>query len=279
MNHTNVFSRCNPAVPKSAPTAQPKTGTRRKPRRISRTLAAAGLAALAAFATLTANAQIVIQPLQDGDPLSNGLPQSRDTKIYGSVPMGNFSSNLNISSPDIGAYFLALLQFDLSQLGAVNANDITSAFVTLYVSGLGPTSGSPSAIGGDVTLSEILNPWRETTDEPGAHPLATYDAFFGADPTLAFGSAVATQTITGAGSYTWDVTDTVKSWVDGSLANNGLFIQLATAGGDIGIADVDSAPGVSGSAPKLTVVPEPGSALLLGSAALLLGSIRRRRAH
>jgi hypothetical protein len=229
-------------------------------RRALRPVAAASVALAA-----SAQAQFTIQPLTEAT--------SRDTKIYGSVPTSNFSSNLNIVSLDVGAHFLSLVQFDLSAL-PFPSSEITQAFITLYVTGLG-ASGGPAA-GGDVTLSPILDDWRETAADPGPAPLATYDAFFGTTPTLDLGSVAATQTIAGVGFVDWDLTSLVQSWAADPSSNHGVLIQLATGGGDIGIADVDSTPGVAGSAPKLTVVPEPGTAAaLLGGAGVLLA--RRRR--
>jgi hypothetical protein len=232
--------------------------------------AAAGFLASAT----TGSAQFVIQPLTEAT--------SKDTKIYSGVPDGNFSSTFNITSSDIGAHFLALVQFDLSQLGALNANDIVSATLRLYSSGIG-VSGGPVA-GGIVTISPILDAWRENSGDAGAAPLATYGAFFGTTdvdnnavaPTLHYGSAVASQTISAGGFYSWDITNTVKSWQSGSLANNGVLIQISTPGGDIGFADVDSSPGIPGSAPALTVVPEPNTAAALLGGAGLLFLLRRR---
>ncbi|MDB6172674.1 MAG: hypothetical protein JWL59_1985 [Chthoniobacteraceae bacterium] len=230
--------------------------------------------AACAFAVLltaaSASAQIRIQPISEAT--------SNDAKIYSSVPTSNFASNLNVTSLDTGAHFLALVQFDLSQLGALNADAIVSATFTLYCTGLG-VSGA-GAVGGDVTVSPILNAWKENTDDiaPAGAPLATYDAFFGTTPTISFGPSVASQNVTGAGFYSWDITSTVKAWQSGSLPNNGLFIQLSSAGGDIGFADVDSNLTIAGSAPSLTVVPEPATASLLLGAGLFLISRRRRTA-
>lgn len=209
------------------------------------------------------SAQLVFQPLSEAT--------SKDTKIYSSVPTSNFSSNLSITSPNIGAHFLSLLQFDLSQYGIIPVNQITSAYLTLSVYQIGPNGG----IGGDVTVSPILSGWKENAGDAGGDPLATYDAFFGTIPTITFGAPVATTTVNGVGLYTWDITNTVKAWVSGAQANNGVLIQIATPNGDIGINDVDS--GGTAGAPSLTVVPEPGSVSILGGIGLLFLMRRRHR--
>ncbi|MDB6152378.1 MAG: hypothetical protein JWL90_831 [Chthoniobacteraceae bacterium] len=230
--------------------------------------------AACAFAVLltaaSAAAQIIIQPTTEA--------ASKDAKIYSSVPTSNFASNLNVTSLDTGAHFLSLVQFDLSQLGALNADAIVSATFTLYCSGVGVNGAA--ALGGNVTVSPILSAWKENADDttPAGAPLVTYNAFFGATPTISFGSSVASQNVTGAGFYSWDITSTVKAWQSGSLPNNGLFIQLSSTGGDIGFADVDSNPTVAGSAPSLAIVPEPAAASLLFGTGLFLISRRRRTA-
>ncbi len=229
------------------------------------------LAASLALSAASASAQLsfTIQPLTE--------TTSKDAKIYSSVPTSNFTSNLNVTSADIGAHFLSLVQFDLSSLGAINANDITSATFTLYSTGIG-ASGGPVA-GGDVTISPLLDAWRENSTDAGDAPLATYDAFFGGAPTIHYGNSIATQTVTTTGFVTWDITGLVKSWVNGSQANDGVLVQLATSGGDVGFADVDSSPGIAGSAPALTVhaVPEP-SVVTLGVVGVVGLLSRRRRA-
>lgn len=275
MHYTNIASRSQlPRAAAAAPAATTfsietdRRGTHLRVRKIATLVRRALRPAVAAVLCGTvAEAALVIQPLTEAT--------SKETKIYGSVPGSNFSSNLNIVSPDVGAHFLSLVQFDLSSL---TATQVSSAILSLYATGLG-ISGGPAA-GGTVTITPILDDWRENAADPGAAPLATYDAFFGVAPTLSLGSPVASANVTGIGFVDWDITSLVQSWADGSLANYGVLIQLSSGGGDIGFADVDSAPAVAGSAPKLTIVPaavpEPGTVF----AGLACGSVllaRRRR--
>lgn len=204
---------------------------------------------------------------------------SKDAKIYGHVPSIPFSSDLSVTAPSLGAHFLSLVQFDLSQINAVNSEAIISAYLRLYSPGIGANGG----VGGIVTISPILTDWRETM-APGLAPVATYDAFFGYTdvddiyhpPTLFYGSPIASVEVTGAGFYEWDITTLVKSWYDNSVPNYGVLIQINTPNGDVGFADVDSAPGVPGSAPALVVVPEPSSSVAFLGGAGLLFLFRRR---
>ena len=235
-------------------------------RRGFRHLARVGAVCFAVLASLAEVRAQVIQPLTEAT--------SKDAKIYDTLPTLSLQSDLNIVSQDVGAHFLSLVQFDLSSV-LLTSLEITNATLTLYSTGLG-ISGGPVA-GGTVTISPILDDWRETTGSPGTAPLSTYSAFFGTTPTLHFGSAVASQNVTGAGFVDWDITNLVKSWKDGSQPNYGVIVQLSSNGGDIGFADVDSQPGIAGSSPKLTIVPEPGTALL-AFAGLGVMFFRRNRA-
>ena len=271
MNYDTYDCRLNLSAEQAAKLLRRKAA--KKPRRTARgenrVLAAirAVTATVALFlaGTVMAQAQFVIQPANEA--------ASKDTKIYASLPTGNFSSTLNIAGPETGANFLALVQIDLATL-PYSSGEITSAIFSLYCTGLGPTVGTPGVGAGEVTLSPILTNWRENGSDSGTAPLATYDNFFGASPTLSFGAAVATQNVTGEGYVNWDITNLVKEWVSGARPNYGVFIQTTNPLGDIGFADTDSPS--AGFGPKLTVVPEPSSAILAlaGGAACLL---RRRR--
>jgi len=266
MNYDTFDCRLSLSSTKAAKALRRKS-TKKKTRSGNRAFAAiravTTIGAAFVAATTMAQAQFVIQPLNEA--------ASKDTKIYISVPDSNFSSNLSIVSPDVGADFRSLLQFDLSSITIPSA-EITSATVTLYCSGLG-VSGGP-ANGGLVTLSPINTAWSESAADSNG---ATWNRFFGPTPTLSFDAPAASQTVTGAGFVTWDVTNLVKQWLSGTRANNGFIIQTAGTNMDIGFADTDSNPEVAGSAPRLSVVPEPGSVALIAAAGGTMCLARRRR--
>ncbi len=232
-------------------------------RRAVRPLAAGAMASVVLMTG--ARGAAIIQPLTEA--------ASKDAKIYANTPTMNFTSNLNITSE-----FSSVLQFDFSSVTQADLLAATSFTLTLYSTGVGPT-GVPGATGGNVTISPILNSWRENDADPGVAPLATYSAFFGATPTLGIGPVAATQNVTGAGFVTWDITALAQSWINGTLPNNGVIVRLADnlATGDIGFADVDSSPAIAGSSPALNVVPEPSSALALAAGLGVFLSSRRRR--
>ncbi len=275
MNYDNYDCRIRNAEPKVAKPDRRKAAAKSKPavRGGSRLLGALRMAATAGAALValmsSASAQITIQPVTEAF--------SRETKIYEHTPTMNFSSNIAVTSTDIGSNFVSLLQFDLSAVPYTSA-EITSATIKLYNFQLGFSSSGAIVNGGTVTMSPILDAWRETAGEAGAAPLATYDAFFGASPTLHFGPVAASTVVGDVGFYTWDITNLVKAWKDGSQPNNGVLIQLASPGGDIGFADVDS--NGAANAPSITVVPEPGSIFLglAGAGALFARRSRQGRA-
>jgi hypothetical protein len=232
-------------------------------RRAIRPLAAGAMASVALMTG--AQGAITIQPLTEA--------ASKDAKIYTNTPTSNFTSNLSITSE-----FSSVLQFDFSSVSQIDLLSATSFTLTLYSPGIG-ISGVPGATGGNVTLSPILNAWRENDADPGADPLATYNNFFGPAPTLGIGPVAATQTVTGAGFVTWDITALAQSWINGTLPNNGVIVRLANnlETGDIAFADVDSSPTVAGSSPALNVVPEPSSALAVAAGLGVFLSSRRRK--
>jgi hypothetical protein len=235
---------------------------------LRRTLRPLAATALASMALMTSVQAVLIQPLTEA--------VSKDIKIYANTPTMNFSSNLSITSS-----FISLVQFDLSSVSQMDLLNASSIKLTLYCTGIG-VSGTPTPVGGDVTIAPLLGGWRESASEPGADPVALYPVFFGPTATVGIGAVAATQTVTGAGFVSWDITALAKSWANGTLANNGVIVRLNNNPefGDIGFADVDSNPEVAGSAPALDVVPEPGSALALSAGlGVLLSSRRRRTMH
>lgn len=199
--------------------------------------------------------------------------ESKDTKIYISVPTSNFSSNLSVVSPDI-TDFRSLVQFDLSAIAGLGSADITTATLRLYSTGLN-TNAMSTATSVPVTVSPILSDWRENSTDPGTAPLATWNAFFGTTPTITAGAVAATQNVTGVGYFDWDITALVQSWKNGAQPNFGVLLQAVGPLGDVGIADTDT-PAFGPALIITSPIPEPsGALLLLGLCPLMLRRSKR----
>jgi hypothetical protein len=202
--------------------------------------------------TMSCSGQLVLQPNE---------ALSKDAKVYEFMGNMNFQSNLGVigigSSPHS---FKAAIQFDLAGI-PYDPEEITLATLEFYAS---TADGA-----GDVSLYPILAEWGETA--------VTFNTF----PTY---SATATDTvsITTAGQwYSFDVTDAVQDWHSGAIPNFGFAIIMDTATGNVAFLDAggrETAPADPTLAPRLTVVPEPGTALLglIGFAACAVRRIRQR---
>jgi hypothetical protein len=226
-----------------------------------------GISAVICALSATAHAQFILQP--------NEL-LSKDAKGYQFIPGLNFQSNLGVvndPSPSPNWHsFKSLIQFDLASVPYASG-EITLATLELYCSAVTPFTDensipiSGSGVG-NVSLYQVTAPWAENTVSWGTFP--TY-----------LSTAADTEFIDTAGQwYTFDVTEIVKSWTAGSEVNNGLAIVMDSVLGQVTFLDSDGGPGAPTLAPRLTVVPEPGTALLglIGLAACGTRRIRHRHA-
>jgi hypothetical protein len=222
-----------------------------------------GIGAAIIALSATCHAQFVLQP--------NEL-LSKDAKGYQFLPGFNFQSNLGVvndptPSPD-GHSFKSLIQFDLTAV-PYSSDEITLATLELYCFDIAPFTDEnsapiPGSGVGNVSLYQVTAPWAENTVGWGTFPTFV-------------STAVDTEFIGTEGQwYTFDVTEIVKSWTAGSEANNGLAIVMDSVLGQVTFFDGDGGPGDPTLAPRLTVVPEPGTAVL-GLVGLAACGVRRVR--
>jgi hypothetical protein len=166
------------------------------------------------------------------------------------------------------------LKFDLSGLTAVNAEDIESATLRLYLTDV-------AASGFGVNPSE-------------AYPVsANFNLVTGGDwskATITYGNAPAAGPlvggITGIDSVgVWvelDLTDVVQGWVSGDTANYGLRLTQPTNVRDntnTSVFAMFASDGAASNRPELVIntVPEPSVCLLLGGTGMFFLVARRRR--
>jgi hypothetical protein len=196
---------------------------------------------------------------------------SKDAKAYEFLSTMNFQSNLGVVGTNAGMHeFRSLIQFDLSSL-TVPANGITFATLELFCAAVTPfndTATPPQPIPGTglgiVSLHEVTSAWGETS--------VTWATF----PTFSLAAASSQLVDTAGRWYSFDVSDIVRDWATGATPNLGLAIQMDSPDGQVTLQGAGSF--AAGQAPRLTVVPEPGSAMLVlaGVGACMLRRRRRR---
>jgi hypothetical protein len=189
---------------------------------------------------------------------------SKDTFVYEFLPTFNFNGAPfgaflpagKTDTPADGHDTQSLLEFDLSSV-TLAAPQVTSATLELYAVdtaatgfGANPTPGAPVV----VNLFAVAGTWDEGTLMWNTLP-GTAGQFSSA-------------TITGINQpFTFDVTNLVKQWLDGTLPNHGMMLvadAAVPASSTFAAATFSSAAG--SVAPKLTIVPEPTGIALAGCA-------------
>ena len=219
-------------------------------------------AAVLACAEVAEAQNIVIQPLTEAD--------SKDARLYEFVQ--NSQTNLFLTDPSSGARFVSVLEFNLASL-QIQASDVASAYISLY--SIGVTVGGPAGpgpgVGGSVSVNPILESWDE-----GA---VRWSHFFVDPASLHLGATATTQVVPGTeGWVTFDVTNLVRSWLNGTQANNGVMFQADPGSGvNLAFYSAGAAGAPAGSSPSLTIVPvpEPGAAILAVTGAAFVLARRR----
>ncbi|MCC6680754.1 MAG: DNRLRE domain-containing protein [Phycisphaeraceae bacterium] len=220
----------------------------------------AAAAALTLWLVSAASAAITLQPDESA---------SADTFVY------SFLSTTNFNSGGYGAMIGAanaggshdvetLIRFD--NLPAIAAGDVIEARLYLY-SLTSAFSDSPAA-GSPLNVSAFVPDaaWDEAT--------VTWSTRPGVDATYNSGNAAATTTINAVNQwFNFELTDVVRDWLDGDLANRGLLLR-ADAISFVAPTFASSAVGSPNEALRpylwIDVAPEPTVAamMLVGLAAL-----------
>jgi len=212
-------------------------------------------------------------------------PPSQDTWAYpweADRNLGNHQE-LNVLE-DAGVWQMqSFVQFDVSAIPP--AQDVEHAELRLY------NHQTTWAGRADCTVAvfSITEPWIEgnggTDDDPPGElvwnnkpangPSALDEILFHGDGT---GSGASTS-ITPQEWRSWDVTEAVAAWHEGTAPNYGLLLTKGATGGDLHVhfRSKDYSGGEFAPMLVVTYVPEPASLSLLGLGAL--GLLRRRRSQ
>jgi hypothetical protein len=188
-----------------------------------------------------------------------------------SAPTPGFGSLLPAGATTTGHDTKSVLSFDLSSVG-LTGSQVQSASLNLFVVdtattgfGASPSPGSPITVNLaplSASFDESTATWNTIT-AGGAGPVETSLEISGINQTVSF-----------------NVTDLVKDWLDGSLANNGVLLTGdAPVGGSPNWVYAVFSSASGGVAPELVItpVPEPATLLLamVSAPALVFAAIRR----
>ena len=205
-------------------------------------------------------------------PGSGGLNPIQDASITSARPDNNFGGQTTFG---VNSVYHSLIQFNTSDIPSTAV--VNSAQLVLNRAGgtLSPT--------GSVEVRALTQSWSEGSQQDVACTNGVTWNDRDCNPTSSWsntggtinGTVYATSTML-AGTNTWDVTSLVQAWVDGSVSNNGMLLQV-TAGSETHtfnsressnppqlIIDYTDSGGSGGSGGGST--PAPGSDMAIWSA-------------
>ncbi len=220
----------------------------------------------------------------------NGYYGTTDTWIDYSNKTANYgsSSEMEVRMFNYEPRKSGLVKFNLA--GQLPSNPwlrITSATLSLYLWRIEEMSSSDYMYIGPYMIRDYKD-WVESQAtwyvfkgstywaQEGCEN-TTYDRYASPDSTICFYSTSSTGIY-----YNWNVTNSVKKWVEEGKPNNGWLIRGYAHDGGSETLVFGTKDGTLGARPVLTInytiIPEPTSIMALGMGMVtLLGAIRRRR--
>ena len=169
--------------------------------------------------------------------------------------------------PTINHFNFGVIEFEISGLSSAGGKFLhldLEVFRTTVTDENGPTGATEDLAAGNATLRLVaLGEDYRTGYAPASDKRGWYDTnLYGQD-------VIAAVTLTDAGVFSIDVTDTVNAWIADTNTNHG-FGLIVESGSPIELGATEG-----GNGAVLTNVPEPGAAAILGLGALFM--LRRRR--
>ncbi len=198
------------------------------------------------------------------------IPPSQDTALMLTNPTTNYGSAAGTTAGFYtapGQEERSLLQYDLSAYAGYTVNSATLYMYRYYKY----SSGTLSA-----DVHRVTVPWLEgeATWNSAKTGVTWSQAGGDYDPTVIANNVLPSTTINAW--FSWDITDLVQDWVDGTYDNEGLLVKQTSFAGYTYSAFYSKEYGSNASYIDLDAIPEPGTMLLLGTGSLLL--LRRKRA-
>jgi len=163
-------------------------------------------------------------------PLFAQAPPGADTFVTSTYPKTNFGPSITLA---VGQGTTGLLQFNLSGIPA--SATVTKASLRLYVDAV--------ATSGKFDVYNITSNWSENAVNYNNRPT--------------IGSSVSVNGPVTVGSSSWnqflliDITPEVQGWLNGTIPNNGLAIQLVGTSGSFSFDSKESL--LTGNGPELEI--------------------------
>lgn len=165
--------------------------------------------------------------LTQGDPAYSETQQpngaGKDSFIQGAYPARNQGASTDLEVRTLTTKENALIEFNLTNISS--SATITSAILTLYAETVG-VPGDTAEIG----VYRITNSWVEGTGSGSqTNDGVTWNNRSGTQTWTTAGgdydAAAFTKTnVTVVGYYTWDITNLMRGWINGTWTNNGLIL-------------------------------------------------------
>jgi hypothetical protein len=245
---------CGAPTPTASPSATPlqtATGTQTPSATPTLSSGATVVATATHTPTSTPTRTVVVPPpgVETTVTLQQGLNDyagAEDTFMHQYEPDRN---TCLVSALEVGykQRYAALLRFDLSSIPT--GSSVSQATLQLYAQGWG---------GVDATLElyRVLRPWRVCEATWNRAQVGNAWGLAGVNDPVSDRSGAPETSLTTSGVWTWysfDVTALAQAWVNGSVANNGVFLRGASSRSEGKLYFSSAEVGTASFRPKLVI--------------------------